>query len=121
MTTVSLLLLLCIAAQLSYVDHVIARWMPVAGDAAELQDGHDHSHQASASTKTVGIHSLHCHGGLATCSELPLAAGPGQIVFSHELLMAAVMSSFDIGLVRDFDTPSEVSLAPHPRPPRLIP
>lgn len=118
-TAASILLLLCLLTQLSHMDHL---FVAPTSPAAVAQDGHEgHQHGApDESASETADHSLHCHGGLATCSELPLAAGPGQIIFGNEFLLPASMSSFNLGQLSDADAPREASLSPRLPPPKTV-
>jgi hypothetical protein len=39
------------------------------------------------------IHAKHCHEGPATCSDAPVSAGPGQLMFSQPLLPSVDLTS----------------------------
>ncbi len=62
------------------------------------------------------IHAQHCHGSPASCADAPIAAGPGQLIFSDPLVVAPALFTVLIALT----TPalSGISIRPPTRPPR---
>jgi hypothetical protein len=118
--TASLILLITLVAQLSFLDHVFV--VAPANMSEEATHSHtDHGHGGSdAASDAARGHTLHCHGGLATCSDLPLAAGPGQILFGSEFLLPALMADFELGELEDSRVPSEANLPPLSPPPQVV-
>ena len=40
---------------------------------------------------TAAVHATHCHISPGSCADAPLAAGPGQLIFSEPLMIAPAM------------------------------
>jgi hypothetical protein len=113
--TASLLLLVTVLAQISYLDHVVAEYLP-----ASQSHGHStHDHGNDDQQAATSSHALHCHEGLAGCSDLPLAAGPGQILLSEELLVGATMATLLFAVLRGDSRLTGLAIRPVLQPPRL--
>lgn len=112
----SLVLLICVLAQLSHLDHIAAAYLarPVATHSAER-----HTHQGAAHDEAVSNeHKMHCHDGMASCSDVPVPAGPGQLLLGRDLLSAPLLDVLLLAQLIDSDAPSEVTLGLPLRPPR---
>lgn len=112
----SLILALSLVAQLTYMDHVVA----ALASSPAAEEHISHTHTADDEEATASDHSLHCHEGLASCSEMPLAAGPGQVLFGFELLIGGPTSDFTMVVVSDARTPASVALIPPEQPPQSV-
>jgi hypothetical protein len=62
------------------------------------------------------VHAQHCHGSPATCADAPIAAGPGQLIFSDPLVVAPVL--FAVLIALSIPALSGISIRPPTRPPR---
>jgi hypothetical protein len=88
-------MLLVLVPQLLYVGH----WSADAGQGA------------------TGEHHQHCHSDVATCSQAPVPAGPGQILMNDDLLVLPALRSILLP-AHDPDIPSSLSVSPRVPPPR---
>ena len=95
----STVLLLLLAPQLFYAGH----WSVAAHDVQTPAERTEH-HQ-------------HCHTDVATCSGLPLPSGPGQLLFTEELLADPVLHAMLIESGQRA-TPAGLSARPLFPPPR---
>jgi hypothetical protein len=62
------------------------------------------------------LHAQHCHGAPASCADAPIAAGPGQLIFSDPLVIAPAVLAVLIALT--IPALSGISIRPPTRPPR---
>ena len=108
LSSASLILLLCVVAQLSHVDHLVATSIDNSV-AAPADDGHAHgAHDHDIATGSEQ-HKMHCHDGLASCSEMPLPAGPGQPLFAIDLLLPPALADLLLAKVGDSSAPAGVT------------
>jgi hypothetical protein len=63
----------------------------------------------------TAVHATHCHISPGSCADAPLAAGPGQLIFSEPLVIAPVM----LAVLLIFAAPALVGVTykPDTRPP----
>ncbi|MPZ22397.1 MAG: hypothetical protein GEU28_02400 [Dehalococcoidia bacterium] len=107
----ALILLAALLPQVLYIDH----HFPFAETA--------HSHAGAAAEHTAGAeddsdHSLHCHGSLGSCSNVPMTAGPGQLLSSAQLLVHPVMAELGLDAIANEKAPAQAIAAPLERPPQ---
>jgi hypothetical protein len=64
----------------------------------------------------ASAHEAHCHGAPASCADAPVAAGPGQLMFTEPIVVAPPMLAVLIVLA----TPALCGITPRPdtRPPQ---
>jgi hypothetical protein len=62
------------------------------------------------------VHAQHCHGSPASCADAPIAAGPGQLIFSDPLVIAPALFAVLIALT--IPALSGISVRPLIQPPR---
>lgn len=62
-------------------------------------------------------HAQHCHGSPGSCADAPIAAGPGQFIFSDPLVVAPAM----LAVLLASTIPALRGISPRPptRPPRV--
>jgi hypothetical protein len=113
----SLLLAVCLLAQLSYLDHIVAAYGPSMNPTEEGHISHAHGRE-DQSEATSDEHVLHCHDGVGSCSEVPMTAGPGQLMASAELLPVALMSLLVLQSLADDQAPAEAGMYGIDQPPR---
>jgi hypothetical protein len=67
------------------------------------------------STAATAVHATHCHISPGSCADAPLAAGPGQLIFSEPLVIAPAM----LAVLLIFASPAlaGVTHKPDTRPP----
>ncbi|MDE3094956.1 MAG: hypothetical protein KGK07_03030 [Chloroflexota bacterium] len=61
------------------------------------------------------VHAAHCHVSPGTCADAPLAAGPGQLLFTEPLVIAPAM----LAILLTFAVPTltGITTRPETRPP----
>jgi len=85
--------------------------MPSVVPYDHLLPGLQHDDGAAASA----VHATHCHLSPGSCADAPLAAGPGQLIFSDPLVIAPAM----LAVLLVFAAPALVGVTrkPDTRPP----
>lgn len=61
-------------------------------------------------------HAQHCHGAPASCADAPIAAGPGQLIFSDPLVLTPALLAVLIALA--IPALTGIAVRPLTRPPR---
>lgn len=63
-------------------------------------------------------HARHCHGDAASCADAPVAAGPGQLIFSDPLVLTPALLAVLIAIAVPALT--GIAIRPPTRPPRAF-
>ena len=63
------------------------------------------------------VHTAHCHNSPGSCSELPLASGPGQFMAADPLTVAPAFMT--VLLLAEIPAMHGLTLRPEVRPPRV--
>jgi len=69
------------------------------------------------SEEQEAVHASHCHVSPGTCSDAPVTAGPGQLIFADPLLLVPAMLAILLVAI----SPAARGIVPRPdtRPPRV--
>lgn len=119
LATASVILLLTLALQLTYVDHLVASLAPPAAPHSAPHTHNADTSNHAADEDAARTHALHCHDGPGSCSELPMSAGPGQLLVGEMLLPGAVMATLLLAFMLNDRRLPGTTVRPSLQPPQL--